>query len=51
MYIYILKETGLYYDAYLRQVIEVLETDAHFREKLQTTNVEDIKVRIVISKF
>uniref|UniRef100_A0A8C5SYT5 Nucleobindin 2 n=1 Tax=Laticauda laticaudata TaxID=8630 RepID=A0A8C5SYT5_LATLA len=36
-------DTGLYYDAYLRQVIEVLETDTHFREKLQTANMEDIK--------
>ncbi|KAG8125747.1 hypothetical protein E2320_020920, partial [Naja naja] len=36
-------DTGLYYDAYLRQVIDVLETDAHFREKLQTANMEDIK--------
>ncbi|XP_026524106.1 nucleobindin-2 [Notechis scutatus] len=36
-------DTGLYYDAYLRQVIDVLETDTHFREKLQTANMEDIK--------
>ncbi|XP_044188271.1 nucleobindin-1 isoform X1 [Thunnus albacares] len=39
-------DTGLYYDRYLREVIEVLETDPHFREKLQTANTEDIKVRI-----
>lgn len=26
-------------------MIEVLETDPHFREKLQTANTEDIKVR------
>ena len=39
------QDTGLYYDRYLREVIEVLETDPHFREKLQTANTEDIKVR------
>lgn len=38
------QDTGLYYDRYLREVIEVLETDPHFREKLQTANTEDIKV-------
>uniref|UniRef100_A0AAX7V1Q6 Nucleobindin-1 n=1 Tax=Astatotilapia calliptera TaxID=8154 RepID=A0AAX7V1Q6_ASTCA len=37
------QDTGLYYDRYLREVIEVLETDPHFREKLQTANTEDIK--------
>ncbi|XP_056262790.1 nucleobindin-1 [Pseudoliparis swirei] len=36
-------DTGLYYDRYLREVIEVLETDPHFREKLQMANTEDIK--------
>ncbi|XP_060758232.1 nucleobindin-1 [Neoarius graeffei] len=36
-------DTGLYYDRYLREVIEVLETDPHFREKLQNANTEDIK--------
>ncbi|XP_073458947.1 nucleobindin-1 [Aquarana catesbeiana] len=36
-------DTGLYYDRYLREVIDVLETDNHFREKLQTANAEDIK--------
>lgn len=40
----LLQDTGLYYDRYLREVIEVLETDPHFREKLQTANTEDIKV-------
>lgn len=38
------KDTGLYYDEYLRQVIDVLETDKHFREKLQTADIEEIKV-------
>lgn len=41
-----LQDTGLYYDRYLREVIEVLETDPHFREKLQTANTEDIKVGV-----
>lgn len=41
-----LQDTGLYYDRYLREVIEVLETDPHFREKLQTANTEDIKVSV-----
>ncbi|XP_053138805.1 nucleobindin-2 isoform X2 [Hemicordylus capensis] len=36
-------DTGLYYDAYLRQVIDVLETDQHFREKLQTADIDEIK--------
>lgn len=36
-------DTGLYYDRYLREVIEVLETDPHFKEKLQTANTDDIK--------
>lgn len=43
----LLQDTGLYYDRYLREVIEVLETDPHFREKLQTANTEDIKVSCV----
>ncbi|CAH2319083.1 nucleobindin-1 [Pelobates cultripes] len=36
-------DTGLYYDRYLQEVINVLETDGHFREKLQAANAEDIK--------
>ncbi|XP_028669470.1 nucleobindin-1 [Erpetoichthys calabaricus] len=36
-------DTGLYYDRYLREVIDVLETDTHFREKLQAANADDIK--------
>lgn len=46
-----LQDTGLYYDRYLREVIEVLETDPHFREKLQTANTEDIKVGIYCQSF
>ncbi|XP_008577934.1 PREDICTED: nucleobindin-2-like [Galeopterus variegatus] len=37
-------DTGLYYDEYLKQVIDVLETDKHFREKLQKADIEEIKV-------
>lgn len=45
----LLQDTGLYYDRYLREVIEVLETDPHFREKLQTANTEDIKVGVYVT--
>lgn len=38
------QDTGLHYDRYLREVIEYLEKDPHFREKLKTTNMDDIKV-------
>lgn len=44
-----MQDTGLYYDRYLREVIDVLETDPHFREKLQTANTEDIKVSSRVS--
>ncbi|RUS73978.1 hypothetical protein EGW08_018266 [Elysia chlorotica] len=37
------QDTGLHYDAYLRQVVEVLESDDDFRKKLETANVTDIK--------
>ena len=40
------QDTGLYYHRYLQEVINVLETDGHFREKLQAANSEDIKVRL-----
>ncbi|XP_028929927.1 nucleobindin-1 [Ornithorhynchus anatinus] len=36
-------DTGLYYHRYLQEVINVLETDGHFKEKLQAANAEDIK--------
>lgn len=36
-------ETGLHYDRYLREVIEYLEKDPHFREKLKNANMDDIK--------
>lgn len=38
------QDTGLYYDEYLKQVIDVLETDQHFREKLQKADIEEIRV-------
>ncbi|KAL6479140.1 hypothetical protein MHYP_G00125730 [Metynnis hypsauchen] len=36
-------DTGLHYDRYLREVIDFLEKDPHFREKLRNTDMEDIK--------
>ncbi|KAA8595694.1 hypothetical protein FQN60_010985 [Etheostoma spectabile] len=36
-------DTGLHYDRYLREVIDFLEKDQHFREKLHNTDMEDIK--------
>ena len=42
------ENTGLQYDAYLRQVVEVLESDDDFRQKLETANVSDIKVRLFV---
>ncbi|KAG8540399.1 hypothetical protein GDO81_019380, partial [Engystomops pustulosus] len=36
-------DTGLHYDRYLREIIDELETDNHFREKLQAANADDIK--------
>ncbi|KAJ7994995.1 hypothetical protein DPEC_G00255310 [Dallia pectoralis] len=37
-------DTGLHYDRYLREVIDFLEKDEHFREKLHNTDMEDIKM-------
>ncbi|XP_012689032.2 nucleobindin-2 [Clupea harengus] len=36
-------DTGLHYDRYLREVIDFLEKDPHFREKLHNTDMEAIK--------
>uniref|UniRef100_A0A3P9I734 Nucleobindin 2 n=1 Tax=Oryzias latipes TaxID=8090 RepID=A0A3P9I734_ORYLA len=36
-------DTGLHYDRYLREVIEYLEKDPHFREKLKNADMDDIK--------
>lgn len=35
--------TGLEYDRYLQQVVDVLESDDEFRKKLETANISDIK--------
>lgn len=43
---WIVQDTGLHYDHYLREVIDFLEKDEHFREKLRNTDMEDIKVRL-----
>ena len=43
------QDTGLHYDRYLREVIDFLEKDQHFREKLHNTDMEDIKVKAVES--
>lgn len=40
------QDTGLHYDRYLREVIEYLEKDPHFKEKLKNANMDDIKVQI-----
>uniref|UniRef100_A0A3Q1GDB7 Nucleobindin 2 n=1 Tax=Acanthochromis polyacanthus TaxID=80966 RepID=A0A3Q1GDB7_9TELE len=37
------KDTGLHYDRYLREVIEYLEKDPHFKEKLKNADMDDIK--------
>uniref|UniRef100_A0AAX7T8K8 EF-hand domain-containing protein n=1 Tax=Astatotilapia calliptera TaxID=8154 RepID=A0AAX7T8K8_ASTCA len=39
----LISDTGLHYDRYLREVIEYLEKDPHFREKLKNANMDDIK--------
>ncbi|XP_062402896.1 nucleobindin-2b [Sardina pilchardus] len=36
-------DTGLHYDRYLREVIDFLEKDPHFRDKLHNTDMEAIK--------
>lgn len=43
---FLLQDTGLHYDRYLREVIDFLEKDPHFKEKLQNTSMEEIKVRV-----
>ena len=35
---------GLFYDAYLQEVIKVLEKDEDFRKKMENVNFEDIKI-------
>lgn len=41
---FLLQNTGLHYDRYLREVVDYLEKDPHFKEKLQNSNMDDIKV-------
>ncbi|XP_029951561.1 nucleobindin-2-like isoform X2 [Salarias fasciatus] len=36
-------DTGLHYDRYLREVVEYLEKDPHFKEKLKNADMDDIK--------
>lgn len=47
----VVQDTGLHYDHYLREVIDFLEKDEHFREKLRNTDMEDIKVMCFFSLF
>ena len=35
---------GLFYDAYLQEVIKVLEKDDEFRKKMENVNFEDVKI-------
>lgn len=46
MFWIVVQDTGLHYDHYLREVIDFLEKDEHFREKLRNTDMEDIKVTL-----
>jgi len=39
-----LQNTGLFYDAYLQEVVKLLESDESFKKKMQTADFEDIKV-------
>ena len=39
---------GLEYERYLKEVVNILETDEKFKEKLESANVTDIKVRTVL---
>ena len=36
--------SGLFYDAYLQEVIKVLEKDDEFRKKMENVNFEDVKI-------
>lgn len=42
------QNTELHYDRYLREVIDYLEKDAHFKEKLQKANLNDVKVFVCV---
>ena len=41
---FIIAFLGLFYDAYLKEVIAVLEKDEEFRNKMANVNFEDVKV-------
>lgn len=43
------QNTELHYDRYLREVIDYLEKDTHFKEKLQKTNLNDVKVCVCLN--
>ena len=36
--------SGLFYDAYLQEVIKTLEKDPEFRKKMENVNFEDVKI-------
>ena len=37
---------GIEYNRYLKEVVQILESDPEFRKKLETSDPEDIRVRI-----
>ena len=39
-----LQNTGLFYDAYLQEVVKLLESNENFKQKMQSADFEDIKV-------
>lgn len=39
-----LQETGLEYNRYLQEVVQLLESDPDFRQKLEKSDPEDIRV-------
>lgn len=43
---FVLQDTGLHYDRYLREVVEALEKDPHFKEKLKNVNMEELRVSL-----
>lgn len=45
---FMLQDTGLHYDRYLREVIEYLEKDPHFKEKLKNADMDEIKVSFYV---
>jgi len=43
-----LQDIGLEYNRYLQEVVQALESDPQFREKLEKAEVADIRVRFAI---